>query len=71
MMAELGKNQRQMLKDLEEVRSKYETVVEDESIKALPRAVEKINEDFDAILQKIEDCEYQDDKEEEDEETTG
>lgn len=51
--------QKELFIDLEKVRGEYETVLDDSSVKSLPRALERINDKFDEILQKLEDGEFQ------------
>lgn len=68
-MAKLGPQQKALLKALEGIRAEYETAIDDESIKSLPREMKRIHDKFDELLQKLEDGEFEDeDEEEEDDE---
>lgn len=64
-MSELGTKHKKLLKELEEVRSKYETLLEDSSVKSLPKEFERTNDEFDGIIQAVEDGDYVDEPEEE------
>ena len=55
----LTEKQKELLKDLEVVRSEMEVLLEDETIISLPRAYRMVKDNFDAVLQKLEDGEYQ------------
>jgi uncharacterized protein YoxC len=56
-----------LFKDLEEIRNTLETLVDDETVKTMPKAIKDLTNQFDAILQDIEDGEYREESEENEE----
>lgn len=66
---EISKNHKELLKDLEEVRKEMDTLLEDESILSLPKTFQRLKDEFDHVLQCIEDGEYEEDLEAPKEET--
>lgn len=68
MASELGPKQKELLKKLELIRGNYETVFDDESVKSLPKAMTAIHDEFDAVLQGLEEGEFVDDDDEDEDE---
>lgn len=68
-MAELSTKQKELLRTMEDLRSEYEQVTDDCSIKSFPKAFERINDQFDELIQKVEDGEFMEEAETKEEES--
>jgi hypothetical protein len=55
----LSEKQQKLLKDLEAVRSNMEYLLDEESVLSLPKKFSRVKDDFDAVLQALEDGEYE------------
>lgn len=60
----LNSKQKKLLDDLNDVRNRMESLLEDETVISLPRTFTKIKDEFDSVLQGLEDGEYEPDIEE-------
>lgn len=63
----LGAKQKELLKKLEDISNRMDTLLEDETVASLTKAYNRIKEDLGDLIQAVEDGDFQEEPEEEEE----
>jgi molecular chaperone GrpE (heat shock protein) len=62
-MVKLADKQKKLLSELENIRSEMDTILSDESVVSFPKAYKTMTDNFDDVIQRLEDGEFGEEEE--------